>query len=844
MCHQEPSAHIIQPQVLPHLGHIHLYWWYMDLFTDILHIDGACGSGKTQLALEFTAQAVNKFDHPMLIVQPTKLLIQQSIERLQAMAPETPIFAFTSDNHPHQVMADLLKHLTNKPNGGQVVFVTHKTFLDLPWSPCKNQWHVIIDEVFTIDFQFSINLSETWKWFLEGLHAVECDDNIYHELVCDKAVLDRATRWARNKNGDQLIERLQPLFDVLANDHWTVHVTRASWERLGYLGKAQLDVHAHLNPSVLSGFASARIMGANFTDSLLYHLWSQTGAVFRKDRKIVPHAVDPRQLGQRVDIHFFSAHAWSKSRRDKLGEKGEQGITEMAKELFGDEPFLWVANNDLGDDALPLANGTRISNISHGDNRWRSWHNIAFLSALNNNPSHFSYLDHMFGVDQVALRKARAWETAYQCILRTSLRDASSTERVQVLVPDRDLAEYLAHHMFPGSRLHSASSDLLDQAIVGDARKARGRPIKEVTLTGAERTRNSRYNARAIGVTKNTIYKAFFVTDDTSLSSLPMTISVEDDIFATQWLDQEVGNADQLRALLLKAHQLNYSTKDENLAISGAVFDPSLSQDTRKGLANIKAVWMMMLDFDGGALSPEEAGRLLKDIKHIRYNSYNNGKDGQTKFRIVIPFAKPASVQLYHHVWDLIADRITSAGYRVGKSPANLPDSGLDRSKRTANSWFYLPCRAAKGKAHTFWRENWDAPLLNPWDWTTRRASEKPEYELRAPTITATAEMIKLRRALASQRDNVEHELARGRFYDAAIRAAEEAWPTTPRGEGRHEFFRLAWMYRTAGLSDGEIDLRLRQQARLRINEVKRLSEIPGIFKSFNGYGRSSNARR
>ena len=49
-------------------------------------------------------------------------------------------------------------------------------------------------------------------------------------------------------------------------------------------------------------------------------------------------------------------------------------------------------------------------------------------------------------------------------------------------------------------------------------------------------------------------------------------------------------------------HQFSYERKEANGLISPSIFDQSLSEDTSRGLANIRAIQGIWLDNDGGDL--------------------------------------------------------------------------------------------------------------------------------------------------------------------------------------------------------------------------------------------------
>jgi hypothetical protein len=291
-------------------------------------------------------------------------------------------------------------------------------------------------------------------------------------------------------------------------------------------------------------------MGANVLNSLLFQVWSRLGVVFIKDKKIVPdYEHHDERLGNRVRLYYFSDHHWSKTRREKLGNNLMAVITEQVKGLFGGEKFLWIANNDI-----------------HGDNNWRDYNNVVFLSALNPNNSHFSYLNEMFGLDAVDVHKARAWEIAYQCIMRSSLRVPEAKNPVRIIVPDIALASYLAYEILPGAQLSAIAHPDLDTML--DGKRSPGRRKKEEVASSGQRSKKSRERAKLIDATKTTFSKMLFVADG------KLKLSFEQNVYSLDWVEEELSTADDLRNLLHEAYALKYMTKEANLLISGAQFNP------------------------------------------------------------------------------------------------------------------------------------------------------------------------------------------------------------------------------------------------------------------------------
>ncbi len=818
---------------------------------DLHYVDGVCGGHKTTNGIEVAVHAALNLDQLVLFVQPTAKLINQSFKTAREKSDQVCIKRFDSVSCPGSVIADLIDFMKNwraDIDGGCVVFITHKCLWEMPFIPNQSNWNVIIDEILDVDFEYHLNLPDTSEFAIQSVLTVtECGINTMLKLKPRAEAIGQVRHWARNPDGDDVLKVVQPLFQELTNQHSNVYVTRASWCRLGIEGHGRIDVHGWRSPSVCQGWQSVRMMGAFFQDSLLSMIWGQFGVQFRPDHqiKVDAHRHD-ESVGSRVSIHFFSERPWSKHLRNKISELDDPfaAIKPLIRDEFGDNEFLLVANNDVPDGAIAddFPNVVRIPAICHGLNEYRHMTKILFLPALNNSPGHFSYLDKVLGISGDRLRQARSFQVAYQSIMRTALRDAGSTDPVSVIVPDISMASWLGE-VFPGSRLKSHEIESL-KGVLGAPTQARGRPRQASVLSPIERKNLSIKKAQELLVTKNSIYIAFFVTGE-------IPLSYEKNLYSTGTEISIDKNWDDIRDGLITIYDKFCPRKESNAVMSPASFDPDRSTKTNKGLENITAINGVWLDFDGGKLLPEEFARIFTDVRWLMWNSFNNGKEGLVKYRVMFPTSTPLIPDMYHMIWDVIAERIRGFGYYVGptrkasnnnsRQQQEMPDSGLDYSKRSANSFFYLPCRAGLGKKHTFWRENWnpDTPFMDPDRWVSDYAPiANQEYAPRAVHLNPKSlDLKKLIACLAEDRAGDQDGCPTDRANLANEKSAAlvgeacSTWRAIPKGSGDRGFFDLGLSLRGAGKSEAEIIQILYQEAAHGRSPKDRRRQVPEIMK-------------
>lgn len=192
-------------------------------------------------------------------------------------------------------------------------------------------------------------------------------------------------------------------------------------------------------------------------------------------------------------------------------------------------------------------------------------------------------------------------------------------------------------------------------------------------------------------------------------------------------------------------------SKNQNILMGGAAFDPSLSETTNKGLNNVIGVDVLMIDLDSSEIPPAELVSILGDFKWFAYNSASNGLKNGFNYRIVIPLSNTVSYQLYHKIWDGVVSMFETAGYYVGdltKKPNHLPYAGIDRSKRSANSFFFLPSLPLSGRKRDYiFEKNWgdDTPLLGCRSFCEANPTSESETTIVKPEPSATLSPEKLK---------------------------------------------------------------------------------------------------
>lgn len=451
-----------------------------------------CGSGKTHQIVN-RACKIAKAGNNVLIVQPTKQLIDRTVEAELINRPNPPRYeVFHGDKFPGAVTKELMHWLkTFDSEGGWVVFITHQLLPHIPYFPDKGGWHVFIDEAPQAHDRHTLQIPHSHSILTAHLTLVPYN-GIYSRLVCDNA--KAITDIARNKQNDAVFEVLSEAARDVKNRNWDCYVNTEWFERLRRGEANKLNIYTVLSPTILSGFRSVLVAAANFKDTALYQLWGRRGVWFEEDKAFSRSLrFDQHSSGELIKIYYAVDERWSRAQQRKSWvECGNlttlQLMAQSAVNLVGDRPFVWQTNKGDADALRSLfVGGRELPHLAHGLNDYSAIDNIVLLTASNPTPHQYQFLRNQ-GMDGNDVRRAVYFQNAYQTVLRTSIRDPENTEPKLIIVPDLPLAEHL-QQLFSGSRVERMETGIP----ANSNRQARvGRPRKHRT----DKERKARYRQR------------------------------------------------------------------------------------------------------------------------------------------------------------------------------------------------------------------------------------------------------------------------------------------------------------------------------------------------------------
>jgi hypothetical protein len=798
----------------------------------IHYCSAPCGSGKTYQIIERASQLAAREDF-VVVLQPTRELIDKTVEQKLRTRENPPAHLkfYTDNDCSKSVSGQLTEHFKSPLDRGHIVFATHQVLPFIPFWANKSDWHVVIDEEPQVVKHNCFNLPKT-HGLITDLIDLEPQDSIYSRIV----VTDRSqlSEIARNKDEDDIYEWFRETAQLLINEHWDSFVNTEQFANLKDNRAQQLSMHSILSPRVLGGCRSATMTSANFADTLVYKLWRNMGVTFQEDDGLSQALrFQHHSNGNLITIKYATEQSWSKALQDRKAQPDGQGsgsvlneVIEAAKAEFHNHPFLWQANKSLADNAFG-GNAQRLPNLPHGLNDYSSFDRLCFLSALNPTGDHFTFLKSR-GISNEEVHTGIYCSTVYQSVMRSSIRDPEDANPKTIIVPDRTAAEYL-QKLFPGSRIEKLKTGISEQSVTP------GRP----RIFNSTRDRVAAHRQRKQLQKLNNIihnpsfrpYPSWTVVVDRPKTCNEMAIGTgifvtgfDKDAYGTLFASKNsreplcylhTENMDSFVEFLKLFHENNScGRKDANWLVSPAVFDPKADNETKRGLNNIVTIRNLWMDFENGQMNPEQVAGLFPRTQLLVFNTYSHTKKSP-RFRVVFPFDQQLNPDEYRLLYDQLIAKIHDAGYAVGRS-LRRPPSGLDISKKTPSSLFYLPC-VAKVPTDSFFYDYYHEKgriMLDPKKWIENSVCvvpfpKTPVVPGSGLSLAATIDQTKVDEATRIWRQSIDHP-----------------------GEGNERFWNFAMTLRSARMTHRQIEQTLQVESLNARSPLKRKAQIPSIMKS------------
>lgn len=416
---------------------------------------GECGSWKTSTARAHIIATPGRY----IFAVPRIDLMEEMVRDFRAKrggAREPVIQAIHSD--PARNAAPIGTEITRAitaltTHSHAVLFVTHQALALMDWSRAElaaHGWHLVVDEIPEIWAYAQFNFSASHEVMRE-LFQVESfllpDGTASPDWVT--ATLTTEGHAIRQDRKDDFHKQFPTLWPMLAPNR--ICVAQADFFNEAATGDAHttLLLGSVLEPDHLAPFASRWFLGANFTQSLLYRLWSQRGATLT-ERPLPTIVTRTTPISQRVRIHYFS----ERNASDTFFRDDSKPLALAAEWLNQNltQPFYYCFNEDH---QIPLTGhipltgadeklATKRTPKQSGSNDLLDHTHAVWLAAMNPSDAEVSVIANTYNISRDEVLQAREREAMYQFVMRSNLRDFTSNLMVDVYVFSRAQAEALA----------------------------------------------------------------------------------------------------------------------------------------------------------------------------------------------------------------------------------------------------------------------------------------------------------------------------------------------------------------------------------------------------------------
>lgn len=810
----------------------------------INYVDAKAGAGKTYGAARIIAEKIGQ-GQKVVLVQPTERLIEETVgTTFPAMeVPSDAVTRITSGNAPGEVIARIIELMNSAEKGvGECLVITHAAFMLLAsmYVHRRAEWEIIFDEPPEVQTAYCLNLPNTHRLLTSHVSVADTTDPVYW-CIEKKAGSLGLEEIARNELADDVYASFQDFAGKVVSDHWTVWVRADRYSTMTANFDApgvprQLNAFAVLNPTIFAGFASVTIMGAFFTQSLCYLLWSRNRAAHVRFRDVTSrfrlrYADHPN--GDTLSIYYAQDRHFSKTLRDKPVKLVDGRTTPLfdaligtAQEMYGEQTGIAVlTNNDRKDIEGRFVGGEKLPAWPHGINTFQHLDHAVLMIACNPSGQHQEFLKHYGEVDADDIRTAIHRQVVYQAACRISIRDPSNTNRKSLFVPDRETAGWL-QSVFPGSTVDQIDG-IFDVATATEIAKRGGRPRKHESAAEKQRAyreakawtkevhlqrdiRLRLVNGHGIGNMEERRAGEIAPTM-TELANAAVVAAERDTFQGTFFLNrmQTVGvssmvtSFDELVATFRDAAAHSLAVKDHGMMWSPTLFVPNtpnlhatFGEPTRAGYINIAWSRHVMLDNDGGDLAPETFAALFPNLRMVLYSTWSTTA-GKPKWRALIPTDFVMDIEGYK----LAASALVKHVEQTTRSKLH----GFDPSKLKPTDRFYLPCIGPDAAA-SFFREftGTERSDLEVYDWVKRAIVEPAPEPIQArpaplPPLIASGPLAGLQAALMAQS-------AGKRPKAELIEAAMSRWQVEGNQPGHRDrgFFVLACALADAGCDEAE----------------------------------------
>lgn len=719
-------------------------------------VSALCGAGKTVGLADYIAEETRTpFAKNFLYVCPTVVLMNEFSALLEERKVPN-VMAFNYEVNKEQAVASAVISYCKSQNlhgGGNVILISHATFIAINRFFNRRHWSIFIDEAPQITQFKSENIQYSHVWLKQIIAAKP-----YNAELIELTIKNKREFAAFMNSKDSGVNAFKDLLKYLHSDNYRVLTKINAYDALqGYDGRSgdgedhHLPYVAEVKPDVFEGVT---VMGADLEKQMICDFLKRAGHNIITNPHIhsrLNYTEHPQEMADRLTMYYLLDEDYSKGKAKK-GKTIEDhnlmvAMHTLALDAVGQEPFVYLTNKGDNGPLCEAKNGKALPHKSYGLNEYRDHTRFISIAAFRRDYTDLS-LHTALGYGEDSIRYTTQVVDVYQSMMRTNLRVKYSTEKVLVVISDKYVAEQLAK--ITGCARPSKLGDIQIQ-VMQKIGKARIHP----KLTQTEKNQNANANKlfkklglgdlneedkckTAVSIVphnpigkdiEGTIQKTNITQPanpihiGTSSARLPKALRLAEKlakpdeyllhltIHNTVYDKHQEGHrtasftiselADEMR----KLHSRTLHIKEKARLFNPCQFDSFSPYDEFRVVPNFVSAAMVVLDFDTGTMPPEcledvfwHKAEELNKLCFILCNSFSRSAEQPNRFRMIIPLSKPiTNIKTYAKIVDWLHFLL------IKYVPDDL-EIGLDPQSRNGVQSYYLPCTNQHHRDYAFLR--------------------------------------------------------------------------------------------------------------------------------------------
>jgi len=617
------------------------------------YLDSAPGEGKTELIINDSIDLVKKGEKVVITI-PSLETSKEIYNRVKAKNNQITVNEINS-NYSQNVHKDVLNHLKNTfYDVGEILILTHKTFLNLHYFPNKHIWNLFFDESFDCSNHFEFSLKEHKN---EILDYVDIDLENQFTTVEAKNISELKIR-TKNEYQDEWINHLKEFYNQLlgtTNNKFIIYSHNNINKKFIEGDGTKIVFSSIFTPELFSGFKNVVFAAANFKENLLFHTWNKLFEVDWSQYK----ALEKREQQFNVNFNVLTSLRWSKYLKEKKIDNKEI-IDLFYDQLKIEKPFLFLSNKD---DKFNHGLMTRVPHYNYGLNQYSDYSAIVYSGSFNKPPAFYNIMEFL-GLEKEATQFTNS-EHFYQTIYRSIIRQNKGD--IDVYIPSLETIVPVLSR-FKNYKINMLNENLSEDTIKMMVKKMKVNQTKQFDDFCNYR-KNRIYNNVKDKQVKVTFYDKPVKTDN-------------DYYFNQNGRELEFSANNLLKELFDSSNKRKVNDKFDNFLFNCCSF-----KSKERNENNIDKVYGAILDFDSNkyAITLNDLYKALEiKFNALLFKSYSGG----FKRKIVFFFNNGIDKNTSNTLMSVVHNKINKM----------FPKSGLDNTCRNQIQLQFYPCCSCDGQ--------------------------------------------------------------------------------------------------------------------------------------------------